>query len=145
MKKIQFGEVVNTANKVVGVYVSGSGNRHKIFVPGQGEVVSLTITSTGVICLVPTREQVEQLQVGDEAPDCFGKMRKVVNVYHRSYQPTSGLQYVLYNTEFGPNSRITGDLTENTLLRTIALTRLFNSRQLDDIEIALIRAGGHDE
>jgi len=54
----------------------------------------------------PTRYWVEELMVGDPAPDCFGRMAEVVKIIYRG-QDVHGNFYVGVRLAFGDRSTIT--------------------------------------
>lgn len=73
----------------------------------------------GVMVTRPTREDVLGLQVGDEAPDPFNKMRIVTRIYARGERP-DGRLFVLYYTAFGERgASISGELVEDEIVPTL--------------------------
>jgi hypothetical protein len=60
---------------------------------------------------VPTREDVLGLNVGDLAPNCFGEMRAVTEIFGSGIN-VSGKAFVCYYAEFGPNSTMSHSLVE---------------------------------
>ena len=71
----------------------------------QGKVVEVT---------VPSREDIESLQVGDIAPYCFGNAR-VTRIYARGICQANNRAYVLYYVEQGPNSQMSAEATEGQM------------------------------
>ena len=107
-------------------------------------MLNTTITTLNdVTLLVPTRDQVETLQVGDLAIDCFGEMRRVTGIFARGYD-TNGRAYVCYYTEHGEGSSISHSMKEGQLVRTVATSRHYTSAELVVIERRMRRAGAFD-
>lgn len=87
-------------------------------------------TVNGILITYPTREDVESLQVGDFAPDCFGKMSKVVKITYRGTN-VHGKAYVGFYTEFGDNkSSMSGSLVEDEVVSTVPLARVYRQAHL---------------
>lgn len=88
---------------------------------------------------VPTRDDVTGIKVGDLAPDCFGKLSRVTRISY-SGEDKSGLAFVGYFTAMSDKDTpengcgCSNSIKEGRLIRTVALTGLFNSSELDDIE-----------
>jgi hypothetical protein len=82
---------------------------------------------------IPTRSEIEALNEGDLAPDCFGHWRRVTRIYARG-DDLNGRAYVCYYTEFGPTSNISNSLTEGEINRTVGLTARYSSHELDVLE-----------
>lgn len=77
-----------------------------------------------------TREWIENLMVGDKAPDCFGKVAKVVRIFCRGLN-IHGQMYVGYYTEFGGDGgSISSSVTEGEVFSTVALTAKYHQMQL---------------
>jgi hypothetical protein len=86
------------------------------------------------VCLIPTRAEVENLEAGDLALDCFGKYRRVTRVHGRG-NDVKGRAYVCFYTEFTPGrSEMSGSYKEGELVRTVRLTRDHTSAELDRLE-----------
>ena len=83
---------------------------------------------------IPTREDIDNLQVGDKALNCFGEYAKVMRVTYRSERVKDGAHFVGVDLEFGPNSTISNSYVEGELVRTVAMSGHFTSWQIDDIE-----------
>lgn len=87
---------------------------------------------------VPTRKEVEAVQVGSQAPDCFGRMAEVKEVFGRG-DDINGKAYVCYYTYFGSNGgSISNSLKEDELLRSVEACRDRTSWELDEIERAIV-------
>jgi hypothetical protein len=83
---------------------------------------------------LPTRSEVLNLRPGDLALDCFGRWARVVSIHARR-DDVHGRAFACFYLEFGPRgSTISGSMKEGELVRTVALTRLYNSAELDAIE-----------
>jgi hypothetical protein len=85
------------------------------------------------VFLIPTREQVEALQVGDLALDCFGKFNPVTDIYGRGTD-IHGKRYVCFYTRLDDHAGISGSYKEGELVRTVPLCSKFTSTQLDQLE-----------
>lgn len=97
----------------------------KIFVERNGR---------STIAYRPSRQDVENLHVGDFAPNVFGE-GKVTEIYAHGID-INGKSYVCYYSTWGPSgdSRISGSMKENEIVRTIALTAMLNSHEIDFLE-----------
>lgn len=83
---------------------------------------------------MPTRAYVETLQVGDFAPDPFGKPARVVSIHGRG-EDLNGRAFVCFCTAFGTgSSSISNSLKEGELARSTRITGRHTSRELDAIE-----------
>ena len=82
---------------------------------------------------IPTRAEIQSMEVGELAPDCFGHWRRVTKVYAKGHD-VNGKAYVCYYTEFGPEASISNSLKEGEINRTVALTGKFTSHELDLME-----------
>lgn len=81
----------------------------------------------GVLVVIPTREQVQALTVGDLAPDCFGRWAKVTRVYGQQ-DDMSGKAFVCYYTEFGEHSTVSNSMKEGEVCLTTAASHKWPSR-----------------
>lgn len=87
---------------------------------------------------VPTRKEVEAVKVGSMAPNCFGEMAEVKEVFGRG-DDINGKAYVCYYTYFGKDGgSISNSLKEDELLRSVAACRNYTSWELDEIERAIV-------
>ncbi len=83
---------------------------------------------------LPSRAEVLNLRPGDLALDCFGRWAKVVSISARGFD-TRRRAYVCFYLQFGSRgSTISASMKESELVRTVALTRLYDSAELDAIE-----------
>lgn len=64
--------------------------------------------------VVPTREDIWNLQVGDMAPSCFPEPRRVVRIYARK-DDIHGKAFVCYYTEFGDGASISESAKEDEM------------------------------
>lgn len=90
----------------------------------------------------PTRGHVEAFDVGDFAPDCFGRSRRIVEVVYRG-EDVNGRAFVGVRLDFGDKSTITASYKENTVHR-VATAGAPDSAAYDRIE-ATIRAERGDD
>ena len=58
-----------------------------------------------------TREYIESLQVGDLAPDCFGKLSEITEIYGLGVNSRGG-KYICYYTKLSDNATISRSLIE---------------------------------
>lgn len=75
----------------------------------------------GILVVRPTREDVQNLKVGDMAPNCFGKMAAVVSIFAQR-DDIKGKAFVCYYTENGPGSTISGSMKEDETFCSIPVT-----------------------
>lgn len=92
---------------------------------------------TDMQCFVPNRAYVENTLVGSWVLDCFGKMAQVVEIHARG-NDINGKAYICFYTQFSENSRMSGSMKEDELIRTVPLSSKFTSHELDAIEEYLI-------
>lgn len=90
-------------------------------------------TVDNVLVTRPTREDVESLQIGDLAPDCFGKMSPVTSITYRGTN-VHGKAFVGFYTAFGDNNgAISGSMVEDETVPTIQITQAFKQACLAPI------------
>lgn len=89
-----------------------------------------------VLAFMPDSADIENLKVGDFAPDCFGRLKRVVRI-HSKREDIHGKPFACFDTENGSTSQISQSLKAGELVRTIALTGLFTSRDCDELEEAM--------
>lgn len=86
-----------------------------------------------VLVTRPTREDIESLQIGDLAPDCFGKMSPVTSIIFRGTN-VHGKAFVGFYTEYGENNgAISGSMTEDETVSTVQITQAFKQACLAPI------------
>lgn len=77
---------------------------------------------------------VRNLKVGDFAPDCFGDMSEVTEIYGQQVD-IKGNPFVCYYTKFSDNgSNISNSMKSGELLRTTELSNHFTSKEIDSIQ-----------
>lgn len=91
-----------------------------------------------VYARMPELADVENLQVGDLAPDCFGKLAKVTRIFHRGTD-INGKRFVCYYTSINDKdialgNGYSGSMKVDELIRTVALTGIFTSAECDNLE-----------
>ena len=90
---------------------------------------------------IPTLHDIESLQTGDMAMDCFGKKATVTQITHRGIT-LSGKAFILYFTATATgNGQISMSMKEDELVRHVGTSKYFNSWQLDDIEKDMLAKG----
>lgn len=88
---------------------------------------------------VPSEDDVRNLQVGQLAPDCFGRLSRVTRIYHLG-RDIHGAWFVCYYAAM--NDRDTAEngcgcsasMKEGELVRTVPLTCLLTSAECDELE-----------
>lgn len=93
---------------------------------------NVVIDGIAATVVIPTREDVQNLQVGDVVPDCFGRDRKVTRI-HAQRDDINGRAFVCLYTEMD-NGSISGSFKEGEMHRDVALCARFTSAQLDAAE-----------
>ncbi len=79
----------------------------------------------GLLVVKPTRQDVENLQVGDYAPNCFGKFGKVNQIAYRGTD-VNNKAYVGYYVQWhGEDSSISETLKEDRILMTVPLSNKY--------------------
>ena len=88
---------------------------------------------------VPTLADVEGIEPGVLALDCFGRWSRVREVLYRGTD-VAGRPFVGFATEFGPNSTVSGSYKVGELVRTVPLCSAHTSAELDVLErgVALV-------
>ena len=82
---------------------------------------------------IPTRDEIQSLELSDLAPDCFGQWMRVTKIFGKG-DDRNGKVYVCYYTEFGPTSSISNSLKEGEINRTVDLTAKYTSHEIDVLE-----------
>ena len=90
------------------------------------------ITSKGAFVTVfaPDRDEIERLQPGDQALDCFGRWREVAAISYRGVSPVDGAAYVGFYTPLGDSGRVSNSYREGEIVRTVSLTGQFPSAEI---------------
>lgn len=88
---------------------------------------------------LPTRKDIEAIKVGDLALDCWGHMRRVTQITARR-EDIHGKLFCCYYTDMGNNSSCSMSQKEDELTRTVGVCCKFKSRELDNIEKALLES-----
>lgn len=82
---------------------------------------------------VPTRNDIINLKVGDMALSSFGKWEVVSKIFASGIN-SNGKAYVCFYTMSNSGLNCSNSYTEGELVRTVALSYLFTSHELDKIE-----------
>ena len=86
-----------------------------------------------ITAFCPTREDVETLQVGDLAPDCFGGMSEVTEICYRVVNPQGRLVVGYYaKTKEGMTHSMS--LEESRIVRSLQVCKAFTSAEIDQLE-----------
>jgi hypothetical protein len=93
------------------------------------KTITVDINGKQAIAFKPSETDVLSLCVGDVAPDCFGKLRKVTRLYAAA-RDVNGKAFVCYYTECGNNAMISNSIKQDEILITIPLSNVFTSAEL---------------
>lgn len=77
----------------------------------------------------PTRDEVLNLQVGDLAPSCFGRLEHVSSIYGRG-DDIHGKAYVCYYTRSATGLTVSNSLKEGQVSRDVNTTRFGTSAEI---------------
>jgi hypothetical protein len=61
--------------------------------------------------VIISREQVQNLQVGDILPNCFGQMKEVVSIHHKGLD-VNGKFFACFYQQFGSSSTMSNSIKE---------------------------------
>lgn len=89
-------------------------------------------TEANCLLVMPTRDQVLALKVGDLAVDAFGRMSKVIEITARSVD-WKGRAYVCYYTRTTATGSMSMAMKAGELVRHAGTSRLYTSAQLDKL------------
>jgi len=101
----------------------------------------MTKTNPDAVYLLPTRAQIASLKVGDQALNCFGRMSEVVEIAARKDDIHGYLFVCYYTRDAGQSGSTSMSMKEGELVRTVALSCLHKSAELDAIERDMRAAG----
>jgi len=76
--------------------------------------------SNGILITTPTRDDILALKVGDQAPDCFGKMARDTSIFAQK-DDVHGKAFVCYYTAWGSNATMSHSIKEDETVATIPL------------------------
>lgn len=71
-----------------------------------------------VLVVKPTRQQVQDLKVGDLAIDCFGRVRPITQIYAQG-DNIHGKAYVCTYVKFHEGSEVSMSFQEDEIVRTL--------------------------
>lgn len=79
----------------------------------------------------PTRSEIDGLQVGDLAPDPFGDLAEVTEIFYRVTNP-AGLHCIGYYVRFGEGSgsSVSNGLTEGEVVATLPVCSWWHQMRL---------------
>ncbi len=84
--------------------------------------------------VIPSREDVMNLKVGDLAPDAFGRMSEVVEIYAGPKDDCNGRAFACYYVRFGIEGKMSSSVKQDEVVRSIASSNHFTSAEIDAIE-----------
>ncbi len=84
----------------------------------------INLNKDGVEIVIPEREDIFNLKVGDFAFNVFGKWSKVTSIYAQQ-DNVKGKAFVLFYTENGERSTISGSYNEDEPVMTIPVCSKF--------------------
>ena len=87
---------------------------------------------------IPTKEDVQNLNVGDQAYDWAGNLKTVDEISGRGID-IKGKAFVCFYLINGPHSRVSSSLKEGQLNRTVELSNEYSSHELDEIERIMLK------
>lgn len=87
---------------------------------------------------IPTSTHIDNLKVGDQVINCFGKFAEVVEINYRGVD-AEGRKFVGFYTSTGGTGSVSGSLKEGRLVRHAAIP--MTSAQIDRIEEDMLMAG----
>lgn len=96
--------------------------------------------NSGPALFIPTLDDIAKIRVGELAPDCFGRMARIVDVACIKAD-IHGAMFACYSTAHGPRSSISMSIKVGKLTRTVATSRAYTSAELDAIEREMNAAG----
>lgn len=82
---------------------------------------------------LPTKEYVQNLSIGDQALDCFGRLKTVSRITTKQ-EDGEGNLFVIYYTRTNSNSEMSMSQKEGELTRTVAVSNHYSSNEIDVIE-----------
>lgn len=82
---------------------------------------------------IPDDAWITSLKAGDLAPDCWGEMKEIIEIYARDYD-LNGKLFVCLDLRFGPTSTISNSFKVGELHRSRKITSRHSSHELDQIE-----------
>jgi hypothetical protein len=90
-------------------------------IDGERKLSGLRNDVTAGWYVLPTIDDVNDLQEGDMVPDCFGRLSPVMSITYRG-NDVHGKAYVGYYTKFSDNATISGSMKEGEYLATVPMT-----------------------
>jgi len=88
---------------------------------------------------IPDRQWIEDLRVGDLAMDCFGNEAIVERISYRD-KDVNGRAFIGVYLAFGERATVSDSYKEGELHRTVKISHLYSSHELDVIEEDLLRS-----
>ena len=93
----------------------------------------------GINVTIPTKQDIDNLKIGDHAPNCFGYDGIVKSITYRGID-INGKSYIGYYVSWhSADSSISMSLKENEIVYTVKLSSLFTSNELMDLNAVLIK------
>lgn len=86
---------------------------------------------------IPTRSDIEALQTGNMAIDCFGHEAEIVSEVYRGAD-IYGKLFASYYTQLSNNAMCSMSMKEDELVRHVGTSAKFTSHQLDLIEAEML-------
>lgn len=77
----------------------------------------------------PTRDQVESLRVGDVAPDCFGGLSPVVEIFARG-DDIEGRAFVCYYSSVRGTLKVSNSMKQDTVARGVRICDFATSHEI---------------
>ena len=94
-----------------------------------------------VSAIIPPVELVQNLEAGDTVLDCFGNVADVAEITFRGVD-LAGKAFVGFTTtRLSDTSTCSHTYKAGRLVRTVKLSGMFTSRELDDLEADMLAKG----
>lgn len=93
-----------------------------------------------VSAIIPSVELVQNLEAGDTVLDCFGNLADVAEITFRGVD-LAGKAFVGFTTRLSDTSTCSHTYKAGRLVRTVKLTGMFTSHELDKLEADMLAKG----
>ena len=97
----------------------------------QGDI--MIRIENNLIIHIPSRTEVQAIEVGQQALNCFGKWTRVTAISARR-EDINGQLFCCYSTYSGPGSSISMSVKEGELVRHVGMGAHYTSAELDHLE-----------
>ena len=94
----------------------------------------MTAKTPSPVYLLPTKDQIERLQVGDTAINAYGGFTKVVEVFARGVDVHGKAFCCYYTQDEDSDTKTSMSMHEGQLCRTLRICSLHTASELREIE-----------